>query len=462
MTSAPDCSSPTITTSSLTDSSSDFEYVTDCPVGGYLVSVKVPSPSYVNVDPSRAVQVTVRQAQVPMTLARLFGQNTWNVGQTSVAGLRWVPQYALLTLRPPNVLPSLLDQNRDDIDLAGTNTRVNILQGDVGTNSYVVTNSASYMSLASGYLIYHHDDITPDGWNQVNGLPAGHYNAGLIPDPNYVYPSGISLPTPQLTGYNEWPTQGSGVTDCPSGVPSTAWSTALGVSVSTWTCYQPGVYEAHKAFTVGTGEAAYLLPGIYWFQSGVSVGGTLAGGLASGEGVDLYFTESNTNTLSALNTENLLLNMGDRGCVATLSSPCVTPAVDPSGKPMQTPAGYLLTIEVARDPSCFGGSTGTTPQLCTDNQNRTVNIGGNGLFEVAGVIYGPSDKMQVNSNSTVQTGNVGQIIAWQVTYGGGPLLAQTYPGVPGNGIMSLDAACSGPIGFGFGGVGSGGTHFCNP
>ncbi len=422
-------------------STTDGSSVADCELLGtpYWVTVKTPSPSAVNVDPMHAVQVTVRQPDVSLTIARLFGQHDWNVGITSVAGLTFSGQYALVTLRPPNILPSLLDQNKDDVNLAGSNTKIVIPKGDVGTNSYVVTNSASYIQLAQDYRIIHYDNITPDAWNQIDGLPQGRHVNRFIPDPNYRYPSGISATSPDLNGYAQWPTQSAGaLSSCPAGVPSAAWKAALS-GVSTWTCYQPGVYTDNHPFKVGTGQGAYLMPGVYWFQAGLTVGGTLAGGLASAaQGVDLYFQESGTNTLSALNTENLVLNMGDHGCTAEPN--CVQPATDASGTAMVTASGFVLTIEVQRDPSCFDG---TTPRICSDNQNTTVNIGGNGVFEVAGVIYGPSDKMQINSNSTTQTGELGQIYAWTVKYSGGPLLSQTYPGGIDNGVLALDAACSG-------------------
>ncbi len=81
-----------------------------------------------------------------------------------------------------------------------------------------------------------------------------------------------------------------------------------------------------------------------------------------------------------------------------------------------TPEGLLLTIQVQRDSSCFSG---LTPVLCSDQQNTSIKIGGNAQFHVGGILYGPSDNMEIRSNSTQQTGTVGQIISWTVTYSGG-------------------------------------------
>ena len=79
--------------------------IVDCPVGEYLVSIRTdPSPSAVDVEPERAIQVTVRQPNVSLTLARIppFSMTTWNVGITSVAGITFVGKYGVVTLRPPN------------------------------------------------------------------------------------------------------------------------------------------------------------------------------------------------------------------------------------------------------------------------------------------------------------------------------------------------------------------------
>jgi len=63
--------------------------IVNCQVPGtpYQVSIKTPSPSAIDVLATRAVQVTVRQPNVRLTVAQLFGQNNWNVAETSVAGL---------------------------------------------------------------------------------------------------------------------------------------------------------------------------------------------------------------------------------------------------------------------------------------------------------------------------------------------------------------------------------------
>lgn len=452
----------------LNNTNSDYVYVTGCQVGDYSVSVKVPSPSYVNVDPRRAVQVTV-QANVPMTLARLFGQNTWNVGQTSVAGLRWAPQYAVITLQPPNPKNNGSDANLcKDLVVDGNNTVLNVLQGDVGTNTSAATTNAGLLTLADGYYVDHYDDLTGAScgvntdptWTLVNGDPQGKQIHALIPDPRYTYPFQPGA-TPTFTSQSQGLYNGTGACTGAPGFPNDPR-----VPAATTTCYNPGIYDlgpnGNQVFSVGSSDTVYLLPGGYYFESGLTVNGSLYGGLVSDKslgGVVLQFPES--AKLSANNAINFVLNVGT--CTGVSDSGCNTayPALV-GGKPVETTAGLVLSIMVDTNTACFLGGIPQDNSGCEISSiDNTVNLAGSGSLQVAGVIYGPSDQMSINGNSA-QTGYVGQIYSWTVTYTGGSTLDQSYPGEPGNGILSLDAACSGPIGFGLGGVGSGGPNFCNP
>src|SRR5688500_7118072 len=103
--------------------------IVDCalPGGRYSISIKTPSPTCVDCAPERAVQVTVTEPAFSTMFARLFGQTTWSLAKTSVAGLDFGRSYALVTLRPPQPLPNGMDQNRENIDVNGNNTRLNIL-----------------------------------------------------------------------------------------------------------------------------------------------------------------------------------------------------------------------------------------------------------------------------------------------------------------------------------------------
>lgn len=109
--------------------------VKDCPVVGtpYLVSVTTPSPSCIQCNKDRALQVRVRVPAFPLTFARVMGASSWDIGATSVAGLVWGKSYGVVTLRPPKKIGSTFDVN--DIVLSGTNTTLRVRNGDIGVNS---------------------------------------------------------------------------------------------------------------------------------------------------------------------------------------------------------------------------------------------------------------------------------------------------------------------------------------
>ena len=136
----------------------------------------------------------------------------------------------------------------------------------------------------------------------------------------------------------------------------------------------------------------------------------------------------------------MILNQGDEGCVA---NDCrATPAVDWIGQEVKSPDGLMLTIEVPRDDTCFSGATPLDVSTCTTS-NNTVNLPGNGNLAIWGILYAPSDNVQVNGDNTSQVGEVGQLIAWTVTYSGGARLIQVYPEPDQVGTPRLDAACTG-------------------
>src|ERR1019366_6566430 len=117
----------------------------------YTATVTTPSPSCVTCEPDPAcaavancpassyhsIQVTVDEPNHPTTTAALFGQSSWNVSRTAVAGLQFEPHYNLLALSP--------NGGTSDIVLnCGFNifTSCNIIvdYGELGTNAFVKTN----------------------------------------------------------------------------------------------------------------------------------------------------------------------------------------------------------------------------------------------------------------------------------------------------------------------------------
>jgi len=446
--------------------------ITECALPGtpYLVSVQTPSPSCVTCEPNRSVQVTIRNPAHRLTFAGLAGQTDWNVEADAVAGLQFAGKYAIQTLRPPHPLPNNTDQNRENISVDGTNTWVNVLRGDVGTNTSAYTTAGGRISLdsANGYRIEHIDDIVPDPWNQVNGLPEGKQLLRLIPDPSYMIADFDGLPDPSqgkpkapAYGRQEdgrWDTVTGDTNACPArgtnGFPPAQVEDDNGVLVDeyasflddpalTVTCYLPGVYQDPLGFRVTQNdEVAYLLPGAYYFdKKGASIGGTLLGGLVADEpGVVLVIPQD--ADFAGNNSQAIRLNQGNEACDA---NDCrAEPAVDWSGDEVATPDGLAITLQVPRDPDndiCFDDVTPLDVVACT-NGNNTLNLPGNGNLSIAGVVYAPSDNAQINGNNTSQVGEVGQLITWTVTYGGGAKLNQVYPEPDQVGTVRLDSACT--------------------
>jgi hypothetical protein len=161
-------------------------------------------------------------------------------------------------------------------------------------------------------------------------------------------------------------------------------------------------------------------------------------------GVVLVFPQVGGPQFLANNSNSVIvLNTGSYSC--TLDSCRATAAVDFAGNLMKTATDLVLTVEVQRAAAPNACFSGTNPDNtdCRPVQNHIVKFTAGKLVQIAGVIYGPSDNMNITGGSS-QTGFVGQIVSWSVVYTGGSTLSQSYPGALGNGILRLDRACSGP------------------
>ncbi len=461
--------------------------VIDCSIPPYLVSVKTnPSPSADNVDPFRAVQVTVRVPNVQLTFARLFNQNNWNVGITSVAGLGYGRSYTVITLRPPKQTGNTFEVN--DIELNGNNTTVNVERGDVGTNANMrYPGSGAVLNLDPGYGLYYFDPYGGPAWVGPPSPPSRTVQkiTTLIQDPGYRYPSMVDAQTDAQTFDDARTSQVQAVTppglaveraDLNGGclalaqtVNTTAYSfmTAALASPSAIFCYSPGIYQSgseakNAQIVVEVGQVALLRPGAYYLRNGLDVRGRLIGGWEAGQpGVALMFDQSGPgnggqNIFNGNAAETISLNAGTRfptratGNAATAALDWSGLKVETSGPSSPTPP-LAITILVRKDRGGPGGTQGCVvpssppylePSTCNASQNQTIRIAGGGQLVIEGVQYAPTDNVAI-SGSADGNGRVGQIISWTITYGGGSTLNQEGPANQGAGILYLDAACSG-------------------
>lgn len=429
--------------------------VADCALPGtpYLVSIKTPSPSCSTCDPARSVQVTVRNPSYPLSLARVFGQDAWNVGVTSVSGLVYGAQYAVITLRPPKALGATFDVR--DITLNGTGTTVTVRNGDVGSNANMEINgSGAAMYLDPGFKVYHFTN--PKEWI---GAPTGQKIDALIRDPNYSYPSFVGAPTYSNASTAPARTRADSDPACAAEAAKvdplryTFMATADPTKIY---CYNPGIYNSggnNARIVDGTGEVTILKPGAYWLRKGMDIGSRLVGGYEPGRpGVALVFDPcSNVQcNFKGNNALTIALNVGTAFPPGS-AGVHATAAIDWAGNPVQTSGAssptppLVMTILVRKDPACFVPTSPPwqEPAGCNANANQTVVMAGGGSLGLIGVQYAPTDNVRISGGSS-GTGEVGQIISWTLTYEGGTRINQHYPGTTGNGILRVDAACTAP------------------
>ncbi|TMB84749.1 MAG: hypothetical protein E6J39_03075 [Chloroflexi bacterium] len=441
---APGASTPACTTGGSAPYPAD---VVRCAIPNtpYRVSIRAPSPVCISAgcDISRSVLVSVTRLNLPTIFARLFGQSGWDVSQAAVAGLHNIGKYAVITLRPPKPQKNGSDANFDDISVKGTNTLLQVIAGDIGTNTNLNVTGGGAVTLDIGFDVHHFDTYlawTPPPTEEV--LPT------TIADPNYAYPTRTGAPTYSAANLSDARDSAANCALQQLKVPlqytvgGTPIKTMLATNVS---CYKPGIYTQQLS-NAHNNEAILLEPGLYFFDAGVKLGvGAFVGGYEAGNpGVALVFNECNSGCVfDGNNSPVIALNGGTKFNNANGQE--ATAAVGFDSQPVQTNAGFKpseipITLLVEKDPNCVVADE--EPGSCNDNANNTLNIAGNGALYLAGAQYAPTDNIKISGGSA-GTGYVGQIVGWTVTYSGGSTIKQTFPANLGVGVLRLDASCSG-------------------
>jgi hypothetical protein len=453
--------------------------IVNCALAGspYVVSIKTPSPSCTLCNPTRSVQVTVNHPDYGLTFARVFGSNEWDLRTTSVAGLVYGRSYAIITLRPPKANGNTFMIN--DIELDG-GTVVTVDNGDVGSNANMTYSgclgSGTVMDIDADYGMYYWD---PDGtfgtdWGTVcepqPPTPTVQTLPAPIEDPNYV-PAGVSMAgAPSLTNDSRTNAQDDpGCLTIAQGVPG-AYSMVADTLVTDPAkvlCYEPGVYESSGGtwgIDLGEGEVAILTTlsngvGAYYVPGGLRMAqhSHLIGGYTPNQpGVVLKFDEAGPGNCPGCifkgnAADTIALNAGTRFPASATGGSAATATFDWAGNKIETTGAsspdpaLVITLVVSKDPDCVVPTSGPfeEPTACAANQNKTMNIAGNGNLVLEGVQYMPTDNVEISGNSS-GTGRVGQIIAWTLKYSGGVQINQEGPGGEGPGILRIDAACSAP------------------
>ena len=435
---------------SSTPTGSDCFTSVGCALPGtpYEVSVQTPSPSCVDCQPERAIQVTIRQPSFGLTFARIFGQTNWTVSSTSVAGIVQARQYGVVTLRPPRPRTNGTDANEANIFVTG-GSKVRVNNADIGTNTNLVLSGVgSEVILQTGFAVDHYDAY--QAWSSP---PEGRQITSPIPDPEYSIPDRAD----DLT-YPRWPTNADGEmdpVDCDLELDKVPAQYVLGsipirdMDIADVTCLLPGVYPSEVQG--GIDEVVLLTPGVYFLDHGINMGNAsaLVGGYEGGQpGVALVFLEcvppnlSNNCPLKGNATDVLALNFGsayqdptgDRATAAEWNGGLV----QTSGT---TPV--LMSIMVEPDVACLAPPFPTLePDVarCT-NHNATIILPGHANLWVAGIQYAPTDNATVTGGSG-SAGILGQIISWTIRFTGGSNLNLEAVVSEENGVLRLDPACS--------------------
>lgn len=385
----------------------------DCTITGTSLRFTIATPYFgcVSCKFEQAMKVAVTNPTFATTFARVVGQTNWVTSQTSVAGSIFGASYAIVMLRPPDILPSnLSDKNRADFEING-GANLFVTSGDIGSNTSIVAPNNSTVDLETGYFAYHRDIGGDQDFKDAMGNhPARQMASPYVVDPQYPVPAD---PVTQFA------TQDAGKVSCTGLTPPAPLDATV--------CYLPGTYtktgDSKQPFDIKSVEIAYLTPGIYSFPTGVNINGTLKGGLTANFGaVTLILPCCTNNNFAGASAEGMFLN---------------TAAVIPTAA--QTPAGIPITLLVRRNESCFSGAV---PILCGGNQNnQVVQLSGGGTMRIGGIQYAPSDNIQIGGTNSVGTGTIGQIISWTLKINNGTIRQE---GVANDtpGILRLDQACS--------------------
>lgn len=426
---------------------------TDCPIPGtdYVVSMRTPTANCVTCDDQRSLLVSLTRLDVGTFFAGLFGQDAWDIRQTSVAGIAYQARYAVITLRPPK--SGNPNQNDPNVDVNGAGTSLTVVNGDIGTNTNLV--SSGTVALDGGFRVDHYDD--PQEWTSP---PDGHHITNLIQDPNYIIPAetGSAGPFNTLAAADYTDAECLDIIEGNGAWPGVPANYVLGgttvqdldpTSGDDVTCFRPGRYNVE--LNGGNGDILLLTPGVYFLNRGADLNSVyLVGGWTPGApGVAVVLNECNPGggggcAFRGEASHATILNGGTQfnnpaGTVATAALTVGGILVETNGLDPEIP--LTLIVRKSTSPICNVQAFEPHPN-CSPPKNSTLKLAGGGTVFLAGVQYAPTDNVSFSGGSAGE-GYVGQIISWTVKYSGGTTVRQVYPGDEGNGIIRLDEACSG-------------------
>jgi hypothetical protein len=432
------------------------------PATGYRIWVSTPPRDATNY-PGNYTGPTDRylyawvEKDNPTFFARIFGQSSANVSAWATAG-QFPGRFAVLTLRQNGQDgPS----TATDIDLNGSGTNLEVIDGDVGGNWAMKLNSSSQVWLrgisdneSDVYLV----DYTTCGsscWspNQINsgpnGFPANVQRTPLLlpnilDDPSYPLPA-VLTGVPLSYGASG-PVRKGGGTDAQgdlrirngtaSGLGCDANSPRIGpgwyhdLRVDSGACLvldATHTYSDPDNATVASRGKADLpsnqQPGIFYITGTLNV----TGGILVGDGVTVVLRPPNAS-LSPNSGGIIDLNTGASGIPNQKRGAFMTDgnytyrwngaiwqydsAVN-SGNFRTGVAIYVVK------PAQWGNNT-------VDANTDTIQVSSGSGLAWSGVTYAPHDNIQIAGQPSHD--GIGQFVSWTFKFSGGVAVKQTYDG----------------------------------
>lgn len=388
--------------------------------------------------------VFVRLEKVnPSFLARVFGINGRVIDGWATAG-NLPSRWAVLALCPkggdcPNTAES--------ITLSGTNTRLRVVDGDLGSNWGMKIAGNGELQLIGDSNAYLADttcgpslfDCYPDPTNVNNGTNTGAANARLvqtlpaiIDDPNYPLPSWIdnstAVPFRGNANHDVTIPNGSGVTLNPA-TANVSCGTASPIRIG------PGRY---RDITLQGSNSCVILdptfgltanqrPGIFVIDRDIDIGNN---SFLIGDGVTIFFSTSarpfNPTGSIVLNNGNALNVINQSSTVIPVGAVKFGAWTTSGNSPWSLAAGSPVTTTWTTPTGSEVGVTFYIRLLSNGSPTNIFQMAGQSGIIFQGVLYGPKDNIIVNGGTSQAA--IGQIVGWTVSYAGNVTIGQTYDG----------------------------------
>jgi Flp pilus assembly protein TadG len=399
----------------------------------------------------------------PSYFSQIFGQGPRKVTTYATAG-QFASRYAVVTLRQPNQQPVSVNE---DIKLAGTNTILEVIDGDVGGNWNMKLNGSSQLWLHgvgnndSDVYLTANVPCGPSCWNLAqinsgpNGTPPYEVKAaqplpGFVEDPNYILNASISSVPSSASGTAAVPkAEGTDArgdlrvrNGTISGVGCDANSPRIGpgsyhdLRIDECTVLDPThtYTDPDNADPALRGKADLLQarqPGIFYITGSLDI---QANALLVGDGVTLVLRPPNAELLASgggvvdLNTGASDMIAGGapnqpRGAFLTDGSSTYlwNPGVD---RWTYDPAVNSITDRVGTavyvvKPAQYG-------DLGAESSTSVIKVNAGAGMSWAGVTYAPRDNVAIAGQPTHD--GIGQVVAWTVTFDGGTIIKQRFDG----------------------------------